>query len=249
MSASTANAAVIYFSMGKELHINDGKAVLQVMGTSGVISEVDVVIGVDGATARRRRMQMVQDHIANGRDYSDLAARCSYTSGVCYHTFEEIQALHLPSEQEVSMSGSVGRSLAATDTSSVGYAEINADTAILLKNSYSSLSQAGDFLKKIFGNAMTDGKNGTTKVIFTMKERCANYVDLVDECRNNPAPVNSFDGLQYGNNSKVYPPFMGLFGDNSIWVFVDEIEYSKDPYTIQLKVYFHLITILIISLS
>jgi hypothetical protein len=249
MSASSANAAVIYFSMGKELHINDGKAVLQVTSTSGVISEVDVVIAVNGATVRRRRMQMVQDHIVNGRDYSDLAARCSYTSGVCYHTFEEIQALHLPSEQEISMSGSVGRSLGATNSNSVGYAEINADTAILLKNSYSSLSQASDFLKNLFGAGLTDGKNGTSKVTFTMKERCANYVDLVDECQNNPAPLNTFDGLRYGNNSKVFPPFMGLYGDNSIWVFVDEIEYSKDPYTIQLKVYFYLITILIIHLN
>jgi hypothetical protein len=72
-----------------------------------------------------------------------------------------------------------------------------------------------------------------------MKERCANYADLVEDCQTYPAPdmLSATADPTESNPAGNLRPFVGLHPQDSKWVFVDEIEYNKDPYKIQLKVH------------
>ena len=226
LNALNDTMATIYFTYGRTLSISSGKGIFTSVDSDGTISVTDLV--VDGDTPvttsalNRRRLQMLRSYRDEGKDYHSMLERCSYTQDVCYHTYDEILDLHNTPVN--------GRRLA--DTSSVTYAEITADVAVLTKDNRSGLQQAKSYLENVLGRASTDGKNGTIAIKFRMKERCANYVTLREYCKYYPAPLSN-DQVDYVNFA---PPFRGLEAEDSLWWFADEIEFWKDSYTIMLKV-------------
>ena len=201
-----------------------------------MVTSLDVLVN-DQSSVNSRRLSMLQSEEATADD-SDLFRRCSITSGVCYHTMDEIRMLH----------GQAGRGTRRLDvldddeaSTAVTYAEINADLDILTTDSYSSLTQATDFLSGILGaNLTAASSDGTTSVYFVMKERCVNYEELAETCSVTPAP-NEADATSEANVNlttafDLLRPYPGLQIAGSKWIFSDELEYNKDAYTIQLKV-------------
>jgi hypothetical protein len=90
----------------------------------------------------------------------------------------------------------------------------------------------------MLGLNSTKSASGTTFVYFEMKERCANYPSLVDLCIETPAPDPHAPTLTDDASDTIdtLRPYIGLKPENGGWFFQDNIEYRKDPYTIQLKV-------------
>lgn len=200
-----------------------------------MISEVAVVMD-DSSSVTSRRLRMLE---ADEGD-ADLARRCSITPGVCYHTMAEMRHLH-----RLARASGSGRQLVDTvedddvDGGQLTYAEINADLAILSVDSRSSLTQASSFLSGLLDANLTTAADGTTSIFFVMKERCVNYAGLADTCNSAPAPtVSSATADQDVNNTveEQLRPYPGLHVEGSKWLFVDEVEYNKDAYTVQLKV-------------
>lgn len=243
MSVSTQNVRLV-FAGNKWLDIFNDTATLKETSPSGDYTETSVII-TSGSSDElsRRRLQLFEesedDTHPHWESRRSLADRCSITKGVCYHTFEEMQALNKASRAEQEEATKRGRRLADYGSGSdnvVTYAEISTDTAVLKADSYSDLSQASDFISSLLGAAALDSVNATVVISFTMKERCANYEDLAEECSLSPAPdLNAANDDPTGVLDNLRP-FIGLHPEQSKWVFIDEIEYRKDPYTIQLKV-------------
>eukprot|EP01031_Cornospumella_fuschlensis_P033917 gene33917-41047_t len=238
MVTGSAGDANIYFTYGRQLNIVNGTLTYrEVDPQSGEVTELNVLVENETpvTTARRRLLEHVEE--AHGKEaLQDLLDRCSPT-GVCYHTFDEYMKLHSFHQEEVEATG--GRRLQAANAGSVTYVEVSADAAILRKGSKSGLEQAHDFVTKLLGESAVDRRNDTVVISFVMKERCASYTSLRDSCKSRPAPTKQLDEVAATNEStsvEKYAPFKGLTVEDKEWVFVDEIEYSKDAYTIRLKV-------------
>lgn len=224
----------LYFGDNKYLTIENGAGTLSTKNAfTGVVT--DVAVALDSATSvNSRRLAMIEE-AAHGED-TDLMHRCSITEGLCYHTYSEIQQLH--------QSGRRGLIDVVEDNAvnegTVTYAEVNADLSILSTDSRSSLTQASSFLAGLLGANLTAAAKGTTSIFFVMKERCVNYPDLAGTCDHTPAPTESAAtgnaNLSVTSAFDTLRPYPGLHVEDSKWGFVDEIEYNKDAYTIQLKV-------------
>ena len=262
MDAATPGLVYIYFTGDRTLRIANGTAVLRTENTfTGESSDANVLASESTPVEAARRLQAVQGYLyGSSMAYaysSDLQQRCGITPGVCYHTFEEIQALHALSrptaaagslwshwEQEVE-SGLNGLStmtqsdfarrlqMQSQSDSTVTYAEINADIAILSKDSKSGIENAQSLLEGVFGKYVLDKSNGTISVSFDMKEKCTLYATLEEDCMLTPLVRSS---LSSNPDMDITPPFPGLYMEYFYWWFLDEVEYNKDPYTVQIKV-------------
>lgn len=240
MNAGSSQMLELYFVGDKVLEITDSSAILKEMdGQGGVTSQVNVVVTAGSANAlSRRRAQMMESRLDKDHPQYDesLLHRCSVTTGVCYHTWEEMVALSKPTAEELKERAASNRRLISESDNVVTYGVIRADTAVLTADSYSDLSQATTFLEGVLGAAELDSLNGTFVVSFTMKERCTNYNQLVSKCSSAPAPDLTMATSEPGNLTDIMAPYPGLTPEQNKWIFSDEIEYSQDPYTIMLKV-------------
>ena len=186
LTALNESLVTIVFTSGRSLSIIAGKGIIATVAVDGTMTESDLVD--DGETSvssngfEHRRLQMLRSYKDEGKDYHTMLERCSYTQGVCYHTSEEIMYLH-----NVARNG--GRCLA--DPSSVTYAEITADVAVLTKDNRSCLQQAKSYLENILGQSITDGKNDTVnrEISYerTLCELC--HFTLREYCQYYPAPM------------------------------------------------------------
>lgn len=239
MVTGTAGDANIYFTYGRQLDIINGTLTYrEVDAQSGAVTELNVLVDEDApvTAARRRLLEHVKE--THGHEaYQDLLDRCTPT-GVCFHTYDEYMKLH--SFHHDDTDDLTGRRLQTSrPTGSVTYVEVAADAAILKKDSKSGLAQAQDFVTKLLGESAVDRRNNTVVISFVMKERCASYSTLRESCKVRPAPAQQLDEVVAMNEStsvEKYAPFKGLTVEDKEWVFVDEIEYMKDAYTILLKV-------------
>ena len=202
----------------------------------------------------------------NSAEAENLAERCSLDSGVCYHTFSEMMHLNGKSKTELLVDAEVDvygnrRSLAISDPT-VTYGEITADAVALTADSRSALGEAGTFLKTIV-SSVDVGSSNTIVISFHMLDRCINYDTLAKRCTR-PAPMSQVDvstnaaGVAFVHPPILYlrtrtntssislslylddpynvPPFNGLGASDGKWYFDDEIHYSKDINTVQLRV-------------
>lgn len=215
--SASSDVFYVLFQYGSRLKLNTTAAtgVLEVVDPySGSTTDYPVIL----ETYSRRLSSLLDLHKAGGGN--DLLNRCT-NDGFCYHTFEEMLSMgNIPS------SSASGRRLqTANPEGGAGMAQIDADIKVLLEG-HSTLSAASDFINSFF-DGIEEG--GTTTLSFIMEERCLNYDDLADQCRNTPAPSE-------GDGFGTVAPWPGLGSRQGGWYFRDEIEYSKDPHTIQMKV-------------
>jgi hypothetical protein len=212
---TTSNPTItIYFSDDRFIFIQNRSFIFHEISQNGETQEVPIIVSQQ---QNLRRLQAFQEDTVP--KYLD---RCSFETGVCFHTYDEIVELHSDSRRLQSD---------PTDENKVTYGEIHANVEILSKDSRSSLSQAQKFLEGVLMN-YTDSR-GSVTVSFLMSERCVNYDDLVEDCNGYPVPDTVGTSSDFLDNMA---PFAGVLPLEGRWVFRDEIEYTIDPYSIQLKV-------------
>lgn len=213
---------IIYFSSSRAMIIRNGTFLFREVGFDGVAVEVDVL--VDQAPNQRRLSSLLTED----KSCSQYLHRCSVKSGVCFHTYDEIVSLH--ADSMIVGNNEASRRL-DSEESYITFAEIQANVEILSKDNLSSIDRASALITGLMKN-FTSSK-GRVTLSFQMSERCVNYPDLVADCNGFPVPDVIYADQDLAS---LLTPFTGLVPSDGRWVFRDSIEYSIDPYTIQLKV-------------
>ena len=220
MSIGPNPSITIYFSSVKVMYIENRSYIFHEVDISGYVREVPVIVRPD---QNIRRLESFQGTLSP--KYVD---RCSIDTGVCFHTYDEIVDLH--------RGGSESRRLNADeDSDKITYGEIHGNVEILSKDSRSSLSHAASLIQGVLRNSTFDDQ-GSVTISFVMAERCANYEDLLEDCNGYPVPDPTSTTTELGDLINNIAPFAGLVPIGDRWMFRDEIEYTIDPYSIQLKV-------------
>jgi hypothetical protein len=218
MSTGSNPSITIYFSSVKVMYIENRSYIFHEVDINGFVSEVPVIVNPD---QNLRRLQSFQE--ASTPKYLD---RCSFDTGVCFHTYDEIVELHQESRRLNSKED---------DSDQITYGEIHGNVEILSKDSRSSLSHAASLIQGLLRNNTLDYQ-GSITISFVMAERCANYEDLMEDCNGYPVPDPTSTTTDLADFIDNIAPFTGLVPIGDRWMFRDEIEYTIDPYSIQLKV-------------
>jgi hypothetical protein len=231
-TVADVSVATVYFTATREMEISGDSVIFREFGLGGGITEVNVLIDTQsaGSSLNQRRLQIMPDPVTEQGAHDDFLHRCSVTTGVCYHTWNEIVSLNQPM-------GSDARRLQVTieDETAVTYGEIEADWRSISSRGLSGLSAADNFINAALGASnLTISASDTFVLKFIMRERCVNYIELRGECQLHPAPDDSSDNKLEAIGST--RPYEGLTAVDSRWYFNDEIEFSRDKYTLQLKV-------------
>lgn len=216
MTTTSDPRITIYFSSNRLIFIANKTFIFREIDQENNICEVPIIVSQQQNLRRLRAFQENTSPI--------YLHRCSFDTGVCFHTYDEIVELHTDSRR-------LGTDL---DDSKITYGEIHANVEILSMDSRSSLSQAKSLLEGIVGN-FSDSR-GSVTVSLVMSERCVNYDDLMEDCNGLPVPDALESSADFEDLVNSMSPFAGLLPLNGRWVFRDEIEYTIDPYSIQLKV-------------
>jgi hypothetical protein len=150
---TTSNPIItLYFSSDTFIFIANNSFIFREIDQNGDLREVPIIVNQE---QNLRRLRAFQDNTS-----PKYLHRCSFDTGVCFHTYDEIVELHTDSR----------RLVANPEDSKVTYAEIHANVEIFSKDSRSSLSEAKSFLEGFFGN-YTETR-GSVSVSFLMSERC-----------------------------------------------------------------------------
>lgn len=231
----TNDSVSLFFTSSKKLVVTGKQAIFKKVEESGQLVTLDVA--TDKTVVYQRRLQMVKG--MNPAEAENLAERCSLDGGVCYHTFSEMMHLNGKTATDTLVDAEVDvygnrRSLAISDPT-VTYGEITADAVALTADSRSALGEAGAFLKTIL-SSVDVGSSNTVVISFHMLDRCINYDTLAKRCTR-PAPMSQVDVSTNATDDPYnVPPFYGLGASDGKWYFDDEIYYSKDTNTVQLRV-------------
>ena len=210
------NTLTIYIANSMSMLITATSATLTFTDEHANVQRVLVYIPENTAS---RRLEMLRND-----DSGDLAARCS--TGLCYHTFDEI--LSLQGLVDGSSSGAVGADgqtrflqvSGASEPATPTYAQVTADANALSTAKVSAVGQAQSYINSVL-DGINQKANETVTLKFTMFERCSNHALLKETCSKYFCnALSGYSALEIRNEQNT-PPYPGMTCDDGLWLVAE----------------------------